>query len=138
MTETKINIGDGKSKKTYKKTLTEEEITPLIGKKIGNTISGDAIGLPAGYELEITGGSDNSGFPMRKDVNGSIRKKILIVGGVGMKSTGRKGMKVRKMVAGNTVYEKTSQLNLKVTKWGKEPIEKVEEEAPAAEAPATE
>ena len=33
-------------------------------------------------------------------------------------------MKVRKLVSGNTIYEKTSQINFKVVKWGKEPIEK--------------
>jgi len=125
--EIKVNIGDSKTKKTYNKTLTEEQVIPLIGKKIGNIVKGDSLELPAGYELEIRGGSDNAGFPMRKDVNGSVRKKILIVGGVGMKNHGRKGLKLRKMVTGNTISEQTSQINLKVVKWGKEPIEKPEE-----------
>lgn len=133
MAEIKVNIGDSKSKKTYNKTLTEEQVTPLIGKKIGDTIKGDSLELPAGYELEVRGGSDNAGFPMRKDVLGSGRKKILIVGGVGMKNQGRKGLKLRKMVSGNTIGENTAQINLKVVKWGKEPIEK-EPEPEAAEA----
>ncbi|MBN1175862.1 30S ribosomal protein S6e [Candidatus Woesearchaeota archaeon] len=134
--EIKVNIGDAKTKKTYNKTLTEENITPLIGKRIGDIVKGESLELPAGYELEVRGGSDNAGFPMRKDVTGSGRKKILIVGGVGMKNQGRKGLKLRKMVAGNTIGEKTAQINLKVVKWGKEPIEKVEE--PAAEEPKAE
>ena len=33
-----------------------------------------------------------------------------------------KGMKQRKTVAGNTVHEKTSQVNLKVVKAGKGPL----------------
>lgn len=135
MAEIKANIGDGKSKKTYHKTLTPEQLAGLTGKKIGETVKGDLLELPAGYELEITGGSDSSGFPMRRDVNGSNRKRILIVGGVGLKKTKYKGMKVRKLVAGNTIYEKTSQINFKVVKWGKDPIEKPAEE-PAAEGDA--
>ena len=139
MAEIKVNIGDSKSKKTYKKVLNEEQVAPLYGKKIGETFTGETIDLP-GYELEVTGGSDKSGFPMRKDVQGSARKKILIVSGVGISKQSYKGSKRRKSVAGNTIGEKTSQINLKVTKWGKDPIEKPAEEpaAEGAEAPATE
>lgn len=138
MAEIKANIGDGKSKKTYNKTLTPEQLVGLTGKKMGDVVKGELVDLPAGYEVEIRGGSDASGFPMRKDVNGTNRKRVLIVGGVGLRKTKYKGMKVRKLVAGNTIYEKTSQINFKVVKWGKEPIEKpAEEPAPAeGEAPA--
>lgn len=128
MAETKINIGDKKTQKTYNKVLTPEQLTALSGKKIGETFKGDLIDLP-GYEIEICGGSDNAGFPMRKDVNGTGRKKILIVGGVGLNKTKYKGSKIRKMVSGNTVGENTAQINTKVTKWGKDPIEPVEEAA---------
>ena len=129
MAEIKLNIGDSKAKKTFNKTV--EEVSMLYGKKIGDVIKGELIELP-GYELEIRGGSDASGFPMRKDVQGTARKRILIVGGVGLRKTKYKGSRIRKLVAGNTIYEKTSQINLKVTKWGKDPIEKpAEAEAPA-------
>ena len=128
MAETKLNIGDSKSKKTYNKTLTPEQHTALIGKKIGDTFKGDVLELK-GYEFEVKGGSDASGFPMRKDVSGSERKKVLIVGGVGLRKTKYKGSKIRKMVCGNTIGEKTSQINVAVTKWGKEPIEPAEEAA---------
>ena len=129
MAEIKLNIGDSKAKNTFNKTV--EEVSMLYGKKIGDVIKGELIELP-GYELEIRGGSDASGFPMRKDVQGTARKRILIVGGVGLRKTKYKGSRIRKLVAGNTIYEKTSQINLKVTKWGKDPIEKpAEAEAPA-------
>ncbi len=138
MAEIKINIGDSKSKKTYNKTLSEEQLTPFIGKRLGDTITGDALDL-AGYEFEIKGGSDSAGFPMRKDVQGFARKKVLIVGGVGMRNQHRKGLKLRKMVSGNTIYEKTSQINLAVTKWGKAPIEAAKEKPKAEKtAPAKE
>ncbi|MGM5480465.1 MAG: 30S ribosomal protein S6e [Nanobdellota archaeon] len=128
MAEMKINIGDKKTKKTYNKTLTEEQTNSFIGKKIGDVIKGDVVDL-SGYEFEIMGGSDSSGLPMRKDVQGPNRKKVLITGGVGLKKGDRKGVRRRKLVAGNTVHENTSQINLKVTKQGKNPIEPKEEES---------
>ena len=131
MAEIKINIGDSKTKKTYNKTV--EDASGFHGKKIGDKVNGELLDF-AGYEFEITGGSDSAGFPMRKDVEGQMRKKILIVGGVGMRNQKRKGLKLRKMVAGNTIYEKTAQINLKITKWGKEPIEKPKEELAKEEA----
>jgi small subunit ribosomal protein S6e len=132
MADIKINIGDSKSKKTYNKTISEDGLTPFIGKKIGDTIAGEALEL-AGYEFQIRGGSDSAGFPMRKDVQGSLRKRIFITGGVGMRNQHRKGLKLRKMVAGNSIYEKTAQINLAVTKWGKSPLEPVAEEAASEE-----
>ncbi|MFW5865917.1 MAG: 30S ribosomal protein S6e [Nanoarchaeota archaeon] len=127
MAETKINIGDKKTKKTYNKTLTEQQLDALKGKKIGDIIKGDVFELE-GYEFEITGGSDSAGFPMRKDVQGPNRKRILITGGVGMKKGNRHGMRKRKLVAGNTIYENTAQINFKVIKTGKNPIEAPKEE----------
>lgn len=134
MAEIKLNIGDSKSKKTYTKVLDEAGLAPLKGKKIGEVIRGELIDMP-GFEFEITGGSDNSGFPMRKDVSGFARKKILIVNGVGLRTNDRAGRRIRKSVSGNTIYEKTAQINLKTTKWGKveEPAPEVKEEAPAEE-----
>jgi len=121
MAEIKLNIGDSKAKKTFTKVLKDSDLGPLKGKKIGDTFRGETIDLP-GYEFEITGGSDTSGFPMRKDVSGFARKRILIVSGVGLRTNTRAGRKVRKSVSGNTIYEKTAQINLKIVKWGAEPI----------------
>ncbi|MFP4523305.1 MAG: S6e family ribosomal protein [Candidatus Woesearchaeota archaeon] len=124
----KLNIGDSKSKKTYNKELTQEQFLHFLNKKIGDVVKGDAVEL-AGYELTITGGSDAAGVPMRRDVHGPNRKRILAVGGTGIKSIPRDGAKIRKLVAGNTVYDKTSQINTIVSKWGKDPIEPVKEPA---------
>lgn len=130
MAEFKVNIGHPKEGKTYKKEFSGAEADALIGKKIGDKVKGEVLGH-AGYEFEITGGSDYCGFPMRKDLTGSARKKILITKGVGMR-TKRKGLRLRKNVAGNTVYDQTAQINLKVVKAGKDPLEP-KEEAPAEE-----
>ena len=128
----KLNIGH-KSGKTHKKDLTEEESSFLMGKKIGETVKGDSIGFP-GYEFEFTGGSDNSGFPMRRDVNFAGKKRILITASTGFKAK-RKGLRRRRTVAGNTIYKGTVQVNLKILKEGKTPLDAPAEE-PAAEVPA--
>ena len=68
----KAVIGTKQGKCTQKE-LSEEESRSLLGKKIGESLAGDTIGF-AGYEFLITGGSDNCGFPMRKDIDGAGRK----------------------------------------------------------------
>jgi ribosomal protein S6E (S10) len=96
-----------------------------------------------GYEFRLTGGSDSAGFPMRPDIEGSQRKQILAGTGVGVTNKLRKpnpkkkgwrsmkGMRIRKTVAGNTVYAKTAQVNLKVLKEGREKLGGADEPAPA-------
>jgi small subunit ribosomal protein S6e len=53
-----------------------EDLKALNGLKIGQTFKGEIIDYP-GYEFQITGGSDNAGFAMRKDINNNARAKIL-------------------------------------------------------------
>jgi small subunit ribosomal protein S6e len=59
----KIVVSDPKTGKTHQ---IETEAKTLLGLKLGEKFSGDSIGLP-GYELQITGGSDKTGTPMRKE-----------------------------------------------------------------------
>jgi len=128
MAEFKIVINDPKTGKTYQKTLDEQA---FIGKKIGDKIDSNLVGM-AGFELEITGGSDVAGFPMRGDVQGSGRKKALLTSGTGV-NIKRKGKKVRKTVMGNTISENIVQINLKVIK-GDNVEKALGVEAPAEEA----
>jgi len=121
--EFKLNIGCPKTKKCIKKELKNTDCKPLIGKKIGEVLKGETIDFP-GYEFKITGGSDASGFPMRHDVDTVQRKRILIASGVGIKRKKRHGIRLRKTVAGNTIHEKTAQINMKIMKYGKAPLEK--------------
>ena len=115
--EYKLVLADPKTGKCYQKEVKDNEADVFLGIKISGKVKGDSFGL-SGYEFEVTGGSDKCGFPMRKDVDGSSRKKILAVEGVGLKRK-RKGQKQRKTVMGNTIGERTSQINLKVIKYGK-------------------
>ena len=131
MAEFKLAISNTKGI-TVQRELKGDDAKPLIGKKIGEKINGELINL-AGYELEITGGSDYCGFPMRKDVRGVGRKKILAISGIGIKKEA-KGTRQRKTVCGNTIHDKIVQVNMKVLKEGKENIFQAKEtEKPAKE-----
>jgi len=126
----KLNISGGNKgpgKGLSKLIQIEEKKFHFEGMKIGDTIKGGLIGFP-NYEFVITGGSDASGFPMRKDVHGPVKKRILVSKrGIGYKPK-RKGQKRRKMVRGNEVSYDMTLLNLKVVKYGEaELFKKLEE-----------
>ncbi|HLD49360.1 MAG TPA: 30S ribosomal protein S6e [archaeon] len=95
----------------------------VAGKKIGDIISGEFLGL-SGYELQITGGSDKDGFPMRKDIEGMSRKKILIGKGIGLKSKIR-GLKRRRSLRGNLIADDIVQINCKVNKEGERAMDEI-------------
>ncbi len=121
MAEIKCVISDAKNGRSYQKAVDD---TPFIGKKIGEKISGSYIGL-TGYELQITGGSDKSGFPMRQEIEGIGRKKILLKkGNVGARIK-KKGLILRKTIVGNTIGANTAQINLKIATYGSKSIEEL-------------
>lgn len=114
--------------------LSEEQSKNLWGKKIGDNIEGTPLGL-AGYEFVITGGSDYCGFPMRRDVAGANRRRILTVKGVGVRQKAP-GIRTKKTVAGNMIHPKIHQVNLKVLKEGAEKLEPPKKEEKKEEAKA--
>ena len=143
MADIRYVVNDPKTGKSYSKSL--EDTTAVTGRKLGETLPGSFLGL-TGYELKITGGSDNAGFPMRQDLDMTVRKKLLLKkGDVGLRKADR-GILFRKTVSGNTVSAITAQLNMRVTKHGSKSIEELwniqkeekKEEQPAAAAPAPE
>ncbi len=118
----KVVISDPKTRRAYQKELDSDK-SGLINRKLGEKLSADFIGL-SGYEVEITGGSDKEGFPMRKDVEGPGRKKILLSAGPGFYPK-LKGQRKRKSIRGNTISEATSQINLKIVKHGPKSVEEL-------------
>jgi len=134
MAEFKIVISDPKTGKSYQREAKDDVAKSFLNMKIGYDVKGEVLDL-TGYEFKITGGSDLAGFPMRKDVSGPIRKKILAVSGIGMKKKD-KGIKQRKTVCGNTITENIVQINMVITKYGKQSLEIVSEEK-AEEKPET-
>lgn len=112
----KIVMGT-KSGKAFQKELSSTEAESLFGRVLGEELNGEMFGY-SGVKFTISGGSDSQGFPMRKDLTGTNRKSLLIAKSTGFrgKVRGQKfgGLRIKRTVAGNTVYEKTHQLNLKV------------------------
>ena len=124
----KLNISGGKEgpgKGLSKLIEIDEKKFRFEGMKIGDIIKGGVIGFP-NYEFQITGGSDSSGFPMRKDVHGPVKKKILVSKkGIGYKPQ-RKGEKKRRTVRGNEVTHDMTLINLEVVKYGEAELFKKE------------
>ncbi len=102
-------INEPKTRKSFQKDI---EAPGIVGQKIGDKFSGDLIGL-GGFSLQITGGSDKEGFPMRPEIPGAVRKKILITGPPGFHPI-KEGQRKRKFVCGNTVSERIMQINCKI------------------------
>jgi len=116
--EFKIVISDPKTGKSYQKVVDSEV---LIGKKLGEKLEGNLVGLN-NFEFTITGGSDKAGFPMRRDIEIQGRKKILSGNSVGIKVK-EKGIRIRKSVRGGIISNQTAQINLKVEKHGSENLD---------------
>ena len=122
---------DGRS---YNMTVSGNNLSQFLGKKIGDVVDGIFVGegelTLAGYKLEVTGGSDKTGTPMRSDLSGGVRQSILVTESTGFKGHslvhktkgGEKkrfrykpdGMRKRRYFRGNTITQDTRQINLKV------------------------
>lgn len=92
--------------------IEDAQLRPLVGTRIGMTIDGAIAGMQ-GYKLKLTGGTDKDGIPMRPDVHGSAKARIVLSGGVGYKPK-EKGMQKRKVVRGNRVSQETTYLNFSI------------------------
>ncbi len=109
-----LAIGDPKNGKAYPSKTESTEV--FMGKRIGEEVDLTAIGLE-GYTAKITGGSDKQGFPMKADLRGTSRKRIIIT------KDKKKGKKLKVTRRGNIVAEDIAQLNLVITKYGKNPLD---------------
>ena len=117
----KINLSE-KNKTFHLETETEE----LIGKKIGDKISGkELLGELSGYEFEIKGTSDKAGFPGKKEVEGPALKGILLKKGPFLHKTPHPGFRRKKTVRGNEISSNVVQINLKVIKKGGKSLEEI-------------
>jgi small subunit ribosomal protein S6e len=114
-----INDTNGKS---YNFEVTGHHAGAILGRKIGEEVDGINVNLP-GYKLQITGGTDGSGFPMRRDFDGAQRKRLLLANDTtGFHPVNAPGKRFRKSVRGNVVSEAIVQVNMKVTKAGSKPV----------------
>ena len=107
-----LNISDPETKKDQRVELEEERMSSLIGIKIGEVIEGSIVNL-SGHKIRLTGGTDKDGIPMRPDVHGSVKARIILSSGVGYKPR-KRGERKRILVRGNTVSADTTFLNFKI------------------------
>ena len=117
MTNFKLTISDIKGK-SLSKELKDSDANPLLGLQLGNETDASIVGLSG--KLKLTGGSDKSGVPMRDDIHGAARKRVLLSKGVGLQAA-ETGQRMRKLMRGNTVSEEIYQINCKFD--GELPVE---------------
>lgn len=113
MAEFTVAVADPEDGTTYQVDVSDQDANRFIGKEIGEDVDGSAVGL-SGYTLEITGGSDDAGRPMRDDVRGADLKNIMLEGGTGYNPT-RDGERKRVTVRGREVSDNTRQINATIT-----------------------
>jgi small subunit ribosomal protein S6e len=136
MAKFKVIVSDPETGTSKVVELQEARASPLIGRRIGEVMDGAAVDLPA-HKIQIRGGSDKDGFPMRPSVHGGVRRSIVLSGGVGFNPT-NEGMRRRKTIRGNVITDEIVQINAKIvekpkqTKEAKKPKEKKEEQPTAA------
>jgi small subunit ribosomal protein S6e len=121
MAEFQVAVADPDDGHTYQFDVEGQDTNRFLGREIGAEVEGGSVGL-SGYTLEITGGSDDAGRPMREDVAGPDLKALLLGGGTGFNPT-KDGERRRITVRGREVSDATSQVNATIASRGGESIE---------------
>lgn len=123
MAEFTVAVADPEDGTTYQVDVDAQDANRFIGRELGDEVDGNAVGLD-GYTLELTGGSDNAGRPMRGDVRGPNLKEVLLEGGVGYEPK-RDGERKRVTVRGREVSDETRQINAKIVDHGSQSVEEL-------------
>ena len=108
-----------------------QDANRFLNRDLGSEVDGGAVGHD-GVTLELTGGSDEAGRPMRADVAGSELKELLLEGGVGYHPS-RDGERKRVTVRGRRISEATAQINAQMVDGTFGDDEETEAEADADE-----
>jgi|YelNatPaOPRAMG01_1025707.scaffolds.fasta_scaffold189983_2 small subunit ribosomal protein S6e len=125
----RLVLSDPSTGKAQTIMLTPQLFAIFRGKKIGDEIDATALGLGQG-RIRITGGTDNSGFPMRSDVSGSRLVSILLTKSTGFKARRKppskrkkprnrrsvEGLRKRVTVRGNVISDAIAQINAVLVK----------------------
>ena len=112
MAELKLVVSDPDTGKTYQTDVDGQDANRFLGRSLGEEVDGSVVGLSEST-LELTGGSDAAGRPMREDVAGSNLKQLLLEGGVGYHPE-KDGERRRVTVRGAEFSEESAQVNAKV------------------------
>lgn len=133
MADFKVVLSDPKSGASYNIEATGGVAGALMGKSVGDVIKGDLIGFD-GYSIEITGGTDRTGIPARKDLPGAGKRKILLSESTGFHPT-YDGQRRRKTIRAAEITGDFVQVNAKVVEYGSKDLKSYfePEEEPAEE-----
>ena len=112
MAKFKVIVSDPQAGTSKVVELEEARAAPFIGRKMGETLDGAAVDLPA-HKVQILGGSDKDGVPMRSNVHGGVRRSVVLSGGTGFSPKNR-GERKRKTVRGNVITDEIVQINMKI------------------------
>jgi len=112
----KIVFSDKKNGKTAQLEVPKDSEPMLLGKKMGETLEGAIVGLD-GYVLKITGLSDKTGAPSRREIEFSQKAFVLLSGGPGIRNS-KKGRRIRRLIRGNTISVDTEQINTVIEQYG--------------------
>jgi small subunit ribosomal protein S6e len=121
MAKFKVIVSDPQAGTSKVVELEEARAAPFIGRRLGETLDGSAVDLPA-HTVQILGGSDKDGVPMIGNVHGGVRRKVVLSNGTGF-SAKKKGERRRKTVRGNIITDEIVQINLKIVERPAKPIE---------------
>jgi small subunit ribosomal protein S6e len=121
MAKFKIIVSDPQAGTSKVVELEEARAAPFIGRKLGETLDGSVVDLPA-HTVQILGGSDKDGVPMRGNVHGGVRRRVVLSGGAGF-SPKKKGERRRKTVRGNIITDEIVQINMKIVERPAKPAE---------------
>ncbi len=131
-----VVVADPETGDTYQFEVDGQSANRFIGRELGEDVDGGVVGLD-GYSLELTGGSDDTGRPMRDDIAGTTLKEVLLAG----RSTGfvpeRDGERKRVTVRGREVAEEVAQVNAKITDRGETSVDELLSEDAAEDDEAT-
>lgn len=126
MAEFQVDVADPEDGATHQFEIEGQTANRFIGREIGEEIEAGTLGLD-GYTVEVTGGSDNAGRPMRPDVAGPDLKSVLLTGGVGFRPT-VDGERKRVTVRGREIGTETRQINAKVVERGSQSVSELLDE----------
>lgn len=119
-----VVVGDPDSGEAHGVEVDGQNANRFLGRELGEEVDGSAVGLD-GYTLEITGGSDAAGRPLRGDVGGPNLSEVLVA----ERSTGyrpdREGERRRVTVRGREISEEVVQINARVAARGDSSIDEL-------------
>ena len=123
MAEFTVAVADTEAGVTHQVEVSGQSANRFVGRELGDTVDGNAVGLD-GYTLELSGGTDDAGRPMRGDISGANLAEVLLEGGTGYEPS-RDGERKRVTVRGREVGDATRQINVRITEYGPGEVENI-------------